>query len=113
MNIILDLVCISIILVYITDITDFPDNIKKGIKWVLTKGKMSGSDYRLHLIDCSRCQLWWAGIIYLLCTGNFTLPYLVVVAILSCFASVIKDAIILLKDVLVKINQVIYKIFKL
>ena len=113
MKIILDLLCISIILVFITDITDFPSNVKKWISWVLTKGKIVKDGYRLHLIDCSTCQLWWAGIIYLLCTGNFTLPYLVVVAMLSCLADMIKDAIILLKDLLIKINQVIYKIFRI
>ena len=110
MNTLINLLCIAVIIVFITDITDFPDTIKKVFSFLTTKGKIVKTEYRIHLIDCSLCQIWWSGIIYLLCTGNFTLPYLVCVCLLSAFAEILKNYILLLKDILIKITQLIYKL---
>lgn len=109
MNVILNLLCISIIIVFITDITDFPSNVKKGISWVLTKGKIVKDEYRLHLLDCSLCQIWWIGIIYLLAIGKFSLFYLTAVCLIACFSGIIKSSILLIEDIVTKIIQTIYK----
>jgi hypothetical protein len=111
MNVILDLFFIQVIFVFITDITDFPSNVKKGISWVLTKGKIVKDDYRLHLLDCSLCQIWWSGIIYLFCTSNFTLPYLAIVCLLCTFTGLLKDCILLIEDIARKVINIIYKYF--
>ena len=83
MNTLLNLFFISVIIVFITDITDFPDTIKKIFSFITTKGKIVKTDFRLHLIDCSLCQIWWVCIIYLLIIKDFTLLNLVYVCLLA------------------------------
>lgn len=105
-----DLLCIAIIIVIITDISDWVETVKKTISYILTKGKIVKTQFRLHLVDCSFCQIFWCGIIYLLVTGEFTLPYITVVCLLACFSGLIKSSILLIEDAVVKIIKVIYKL---
>lgn len=110
METILNLFLISVIVVFIVDISGAVDSLKSGIKWILTRGKMNSSDYRLKPFDCSLCCVWWCGLIYLLVTGEFTLPYITVVCLLACFSGLIKSSILLIEDAVVKIIKVIYKL---
>ena len=59
-----DLILMSIVVVTIVDISGAVDSLKSGLKWILTKGKMSNSDYTLKPIDCSLCMTFWSGIFY-------------------------------------------------
>ena len=70
--VLINLLLISAIVVFIVDISGAVDSLKSGLKRILTKGVMKDSDYSLKPIDCSLCMTFWSGIIYLLCTGNFT-----------------------------------------
>lgn len=108
-NVIFNLFLISILVVYIVDISGAIDSLKSGIKWVITKGKMNNSNYRLKPLDCSLCAVWWCGLIYLLVTNNFTLPYITIVALLSTFSGIIKSSILIIEDTITKIIQLIYK----
>lgn len=108
---ILHLLSIGIIFTVITDITDFPESAKKGLSWLLTKGKIVKSDYRFHLLDCSTCQIFWASMIYLLCTGHFTLPWIAVALINCTFPDLYRDTILLLKDIGISFIRWIYKKF--
>ena len=110
METILNLFLISVIVVFIVDISGAVDSLKSGIKWILTRGKMNSSDYRLKPLDCSLCMTFWSGLIYLLVTGEFTLPYITVVCLLACFSGLIKSSIFLIEDAVVKIIKVIYKL---
>ena len=105
-----DLLCIATILVVITDISDWPTTVKKVISYILTKGKINKTEFRLHLVDCSFCQIFWCGIIYLLVIGEFTLPYLAFVCLLACFSGIIKNSILLVEDIITTIIQLIYKL---
>ena len=108
--VLINLLLIAAIVVFIVDISGAVDSLKSGLKWILTKGKMKNSDYQLKPFDCSLCMVFWTGIIYLLITNNFTLPYLAFVCLLSCFSGVIKTSILLVEDILIKITQLIYKL---
>ena len=110
MNTIFNLFLIACIVVFIVDISGAIDSLKSGLKWILTKGKMSNSDYQLKPIDCSLCTTFWTGLIYLFVTGNFTLPYIAIVCLFAYFSSIIKNAILLIEDVIIKIIQLIYKL---
>ena len=109
-NTILSLLFITVICVFIIDISGAVDSLKSGLKWIFTKGKMKGSDYRLKPIDCSLCASFWIGIIYLLIIGKFTLFYLTMVCLFACFSGLIKDSILLIEDIVRKIIQLIYKL---
>ena len=108
--VLINLILIAAIVVFIVDISGAVDSLKSGLKWILTKGKMKNSDYQLKPLDCSMCMTFWSGIIYLLITNNFTLPYLAFVCLLACFSGVIKTSILLVEDILIKITQLIYKL---
>ena len=108
--VITDLILLSMIVVFIVDISGAIDSLKSGLKWIFTKGKMHGSDYDLKPFSCSLCMCFWTGIIYLLVVGKFTLPYFAFVCLLSCFSGIIKQTILLVEDLIIKIMQLIYKI---
>ncbi len=105
----LDLLAIGIIFTVITGITDFPESSKKGLSWLLTKGKIVKSEYRFHLLDCETCQIFWASMIYLLCTGHFTLLWIAAALINSTFCDFYKDTILCMKDIGISFVRLIYK----
>lgn len=107
--IVFKLFLITLIVVYIVDISGAIDSLKSGLKWLVTKGKMKDSNYILKPFDCSLCMSFWIGLIYLLIIGYFTLPYVAVVCMFSAFSRILKSTILLIEDILVKIQQVIYK----
>lgn len=109
METILSLFFITVIVVFIVDISGATDSLKSVLKWILTKGRMKDSNYRLKPIDCSLCLSFWGGLIYLLIAGKFTLFYVTVVCLLACFTGILKNCILLVEDVITKIIQVIYK----
>lgn len=104
-----DLLCIAIIIVIITDISDWAETVKKTISYILTKGKIVKTQFRLHLVDCSFCQIFWCGLTYLLITSNFTLMYVAIVCLFSTFSGIIKSSILIVEDTITKIIQLIYK----
>lgn len=109
--VIVNLILIAFICVFIVDISGAIDSIKSGIKWVLTKGKMTNSDYMLKPFDCSLCMTFWSGLIYLIIIGQFTFPYVAIVCLLCTFCGLIKSSILLVEDIITKIINLIYKYF--
>ncbi len=110
--VLIHLILIAAIVVFIVDISGAVDSLKSGLKWILTGGKMKDSNYDLKPFSCSLCMTFWVGIIYLFCTGNFTLPYFGFVCFLSCFSGIIKSTILLVEDIIIKIIQLIYKLIE-
>lgn len=109
MNTILSLLLIQVIVVFIVDISGAIDSLKSGLKWLLTKGKMNSSNYILKPFDCSLCMTWWCSLIYLLCVGKFTIPYIAFAAFQCSFCAQIKDTIYMLGDLYTKFTRLIYK----
>lgn len=108
--VILNLFLITFIVVFIVDVSGAVDSLKSGIKWVLTKGKMSNSNYRLKPVDCSLCTTVWIGLIYLLVTNNFTISYIACVCLLSASTGLIKDFWFLCEDIIKTIINIFYKV---
>lgn len=112
MKAILDLFILTCIVVFIVDISGFVDNFKSCLKKILTHGLLTNSDYRLKPFDCSLCMTWWTGIIYLLCTGNFTIPMIGVVALFAFLTITIKNYIYIIEGILQKIPQILQKLLE-
>lgn len=104
------LLLIAFIVVFIVDISGAVESFKSLLKWLLTKGKMKDSNYILKPVDCSLCQIFWCGLAYLLFTGNFTIPYIGFVCLLSYFSDILKSAILLVGDVIKTVYKLIYKL---
>lgn len=108
--VILNLFLITFIVVFIVDVSGAVDSLKSGIKWVLTNGKMKNSNYDLKPLSCSLCMTFWIGLIYLLCTSNFTISYIACVCLLSASTGLLKDFWFLCEDIIKTIINIFYKL---
>lgn len=114
MNFFITLLAIVIVIVYITDITDFPITFKKIISYWLTNGNQIKTDFTFHLIDCSACQSFHVGMIWFIiysCIWGFNIINLPIVALVACGTVTIKNLILLFFDILdtiiAKINRLL------
>lgn len=95
---ILNLIILQFIVVFIVDLSGVMTHIKKGIwKWLKGKDKPY-KEFSFKPFDCSLCSVWWTGLIYLLITHSFTIPYIAFVALLAFLASTSATLLQLLKD---------------
>ena len=89
-NTILDLIFLTFIICFIIDVSGVMTDIRKFVAkqiYKFTKIKVEYKDLRLKPIGCSLCSTWWAGLIYLIIFGKFTLEYIAFVAFLSLISS--------------------------
>lgn len=117
MNItIVNLILITIIVCFIVDcsgvITDIRKFASKQI-FKYTKVKVDYTELKLKPIGCSLCSTWWCGLIYLLCVGKFTIPYIAFVAFLSLISSNISGLLLTLKDYLSAFENWLQKLINL
>ena len=110
LNVIFNLFLIAVICVFIVDISGVIDSLKSAIKWLLTNGKMKNSNYDLKPLSCSLCMTFWIGLIYLLCTSNFTISYIAFVCLLSASTGLLKDFWFLCEDIIKTIINIFYKV---
>lgn len=102
-----NLFMISLVLVFIIDISGVIDHIKRFVwKWVY-KGKREYRDFEMKPFDCSLCATWWCGLIYL-CFTQLSWVNVAYVAFLSYMTPIWKDLMYLVKDFIVKMIDAIY-----
>ena len=83
-----DLALITLIVVYLVDLSGGINSLKQFIwKYCLDgKGRYPYS-FRLRPLDCSLCLTWWTGLVYLCVTQEFSLESVALVAMFSYFSS--------------------------
>ena len=93
----LDLLFLTIVVVFIVDLSGFTDS------WLSAFSKWLGHTVReFKPFTCSLCMTWWTGIVYLLVTGQFSIPLLAYVALLAFLSFPIRDFFIFIKELLLK-----------
>lgn len=107
--ILLNLLLIQFIVVVIIDDSGVIDSIKRLISRILTKGKIETTNFDLKPFSCSYCSNFWVGIIYLLCVGQFNIPYIAFVLLLSSFCPITLSLLNLAKDICIKIINKFYE----
>ena len=112
MNILIYLALIQFIIVSIIDDSGVIDSIKYGLSYILTKGKMPTTNFRLKPIDCAYCSNFWCGLIYLFIIGQFNIPYIAFVLLLSGLTPITKDLINLVRDLIIKAINKIYDLIQ-
>ena len=100
-----NIACLALIIVFIVDISGWTETWKG---WLRSWLKVSIG--RVKPFDCSLCTTWWAGFIYLIIVGKFTLPWLAVVAAAAMLTPVIQDVIRLTIDILQTIINIFVKL---
>lgn len=105
----LNLVLIAAVVCFVVDVSGVVDSIKKFVWKTFAKGVGDYHTLSLKPFSCSLCSVWWAGLIYILAVGKFTIPYVAFVALLSLLSSKITDLEIWLMDAFDYIIQLLYK----
>ena len=107
MNVLLDVIFIQIIVCFIIDLSGFIQSIEEGLsKWFKFRCVIPKP------FSCSLCSGWWINLIYLIITHHFTLPYVVFVALVSFFSKNISGLLRWIQELLVKIEDLLYKIIR-
>lgn len=90
-----DIFLLTIVVVYIVDISGIIDSIKWAIgRWLgITVG-------RLKPFDCSLCMTWWIALIYAIAVGACDIYTIAYIAMLSALSSQISDCISLGRDLI-------------
>lgn len=107
----INLFILTCIIVFIIDLSGFIDEMVKRLYYKYIKvGDYHTLIPKLKPLTCSLCLSFWAGIIYLLITSQFTVLMVGYVCLLSFLTPIIGDILIMIKDVLNKIINIIYKL---
>lgn len=97
----INLFILSLIIMNITDVSGFIPNIEHCIaKWLGVK------EIHIKLLECSYCQNWWCGLIYIIITNNFNLFNLLYILLLSFLLPTFLDIQYGLRE---KLNSLIRK----
>lgn len=109
-TIMLDLLWITIIIVFGIDLSGFIGSISQRIwKWLYPNIKYNGWMIPKPF-SCSLCSTFWIGLLYLLITGSFSWFMLMYVALLSLFTPVIATILLFVKDSLIWLVNKIYEL---
>lgn len=99
----IDLFLITLIIVFIIDISGFIDEMETILsKWLKGKARVPKP------FSCSLCMTWWTGLIYLLIIGEFTLLWIATVALFALLSGVLATLLICIRETL---NWVIEKAY--
>lgn len=99
----IDLFLITLIIVFIIDISGFIDEMETILsKWLKGKARVPKP------FSCSLCMTWWTGLIYLLIIGEFTLLWIATVALFAILSGVLATLLICVRETL---NWVIEKAY--
>lgn len=97
----LNMFFLSVIFCYIVDCSGVMTDIRRMVANVIRRKTGMKVDYRdlpLKPIGCSLCSVWWACLIYIIVTHNFTLAYVCAAAVYSLLSSNISGLLLTLKD---------------
>lgn len=104
----INILLIAVFCVIVIDLSGFIDNIEDLIsKWMGVKCKIPKP------FSCSLCSSWWLSLIYVFIAYGFNFYLIVFSIVIAYMTPVIKDLLILLKDIAIKMINLLYKWLKL
>lgn len=107
----INLFILTCIIVFIIDLSGFVDEMVKRLYYKYIKvGDYHTLIPKLKPFTCSLCLSFWVGLIYLLITRQFTILMIGYVCLLSFLSPIIGDILVMIKDVLNKVINLIYKL---
>lgn len=110
---ILNLFIISIIWTLILDLSGFAQTIDKTLYKIFYRGRPYREDAHFKPFDCSLCMTWWSGLLYLIITSSLSLLNIAVLLTFAWGTMIEKDIFILFKDIITKLIDLLYTLFKL
>lgn len=97
----IDLLIITLILVFIIDISGIITEIERMMQKRLQRKVVIRKP-----LSCSLCMTWWIGLVYILITG-FSIPMLGYVALLSFLTPIFKDMLLVIRELMQKVLNLI------
>jgi len=111
--VILNLFIISVIWVLILDLSGFALTIDKLLYKLFYPGRPFREDAHFKPFDCSLCMSWWTSLIYLIIVHFLTLPNIAIALLFAWGTTIEKDVFIFVKDLITKVIDCLYTLFKL
>lgn len=101
MKAIIDLILVALVTIYIVDLSGFTET------WLNILSNYRGRKITgLKPFSCSLCMVWWVCLIFLLVTGNLTLPMVAFSALLSFLSVPLGQMMHLIREtILMVINK--------
>ena len=107
----INLFILTCIIVFIIDLSGFVDEMVKRLYYKYIKvGDYHTLIPKLKPFTCSLCMSFWVGLIYLLITSQFTITMIGYVCLLAFLTPIIGDILVMLKDIINKVINLIYKL---
>ena len=104
---ILNLLLITLIIVFIIDLSGIIDSIEEALsKWLKGKARVPKP------FSCSLCMSWWTNLIVLLCLHQFTLVNISIVALFALLTPVFSTFMVLVRETLIWVLEKAYKALK-
>lgn len=104
----INLLYITLIVVFITDISGVIDHIKSALsKWLKCRVPS------LKPFDCSLCMTWWVCLLYVLIAEPITFSNVTLCALCAIFADKVGDTISLVRDIITKTINKLYQLLGL
>lgn len=104
----INLFYITLIVVFIVDISGVVDSLKSALaKWLNCRVPS------LKPFDCSLCLTWWSCLLYVLIAEPITFGNVALCAVCAIFADKLADIISLVRDFITKAIRSIYELFQL
>lgn len=110
----INLFLISAVICFIVDISGFFDFVRKFVASRMENRykNLTADDIKIPFVTCSLCSVWWAGLIYLIIAGEFTIVNIAYVALLSLCSSNISGFLLSIKDLLAWIEMKFQKLIE-
>lgn len=111
--VILNLFIISVIWVLILDLSGFALTIDKTLYKIFYPKRPFREDAHFKPWDCSLCLTFWTSLIYLIVIHSLTLPNIAFSLLFAWLTTTEKDIFIMVKDMVTKLIDLLYTLFKL
>lgn len=108
----LDILFIAFTVVFCIDNSGAMEHLNKLVFKKLYPG-VKYNYWSIPLLGCSLCSTFWASILYVIITGQFSFGMLAYIALISAITPNISDFICLIRDVLIKLINIPYDLWKL
>lgn len=92
-----NLLLLQVLMTLLVDVTGVVDDMLTPVARWITGSKVGkiGKPF-----NCSTCMTFWTCLIYLIATGNVTLPYLCITMVLCCTTDITLALFYFLKDII-------------
>lgn len=99
---------ITVVVVFIIDISGAVDSAKKAI-WRVTYGALPYRDISIKPLDCSLCTTFWTILAHLIFIRSGIIESLFIASIMAFSAEIIKVLLLLSKDLIISLFELLTK----